>query len=246
MDKVQFATFLKLKTAYESEYAPLIAEGKMSEQEAYAVMSEKYEQIIKAGEERKKLMREKSRSILERMNVGDVVSTKKGDTTLEGILIAVHYEDDHISMDDGEEVHKVPINGIEVIVQGDAIEVNDQVEMRPEDTHVYYKGVVLSIDATTGALDVRMDGEDPDDIEKGVPLNMVRKIKTHRNLACMRWNKAHKGIQVRHYYVHRVEKNRLRASPTRHGCPSTIINCHQPLTPLYTFSTHAYPRRLAP
>lgn len=240
MDKVQFATFLKLKSAYESEYAPLIAEGKMSEQEAYAIMSEKYEQIIKAGEERKRLMREKSRSILERMNVGDVVSTKKGDTTVEGILIAVHYEDDHVSVDNGKEVHEVPINGVEVIVQGDAIEVNDQVEMRPEDSHVYYKGVVLSIDATTGALDVRMDGEDPDDIEKGVPLNMVRKIKTHRNMACMRWNKAHKGIQVPHYYVHQVENNRLRASPTRHGCRPTIINCNQPLTPLYTTSMHAH------
>ena len=196
MNEVPFATFLKLKTAYESEYAPLIAEGKMSEQEAYAVMSERYEQIISAGESRSKMIREKSRSIMEVMNVGDVVCTQKGDKALEGILIAVHYQNDHVSVDDGVEVYEVPIKDVEVVLQGDTIEVNDQVEMRPEGAHVYYKGVVLSIDVNTGALDVRMDGDDPDDIEKGVPVNMARKIKTHRSLACMRWNKAHKGIQV--------------------------------------------------
>jgi len=199
---LQFATFIKLKDLYETEYEPKIASGELKEGDVAALLNAKYDELIEVALTRREEIKTKGQAMVNVINVGDVVTTQVGGNEVEGVCIALHYEDHHVTVDDGNDTHEVLLENVTVKLKGESLEVNDKVEIKdPEGSALFYHGTITTIDAETGKVDIKMDGDDPDDYERGVAPENVRKVQTGRNLACMRWNKATTTIKVMRAFV---------------------------------------------
>jgi hypothetical protein len=193
-DSASFGAFLKMKVIYETDYELKIASGEMTESDAYTAMSAQFEELVETSKKHQILMREKSRTIGDIVNVGDVVTaTDKDGKEVEGVVIALHYEDDSVSVDNGATVSEFPLKDVTVKFSGDEIEMGDKVEV--PDGGLFVTGIVIAVSDDKKTIDVQMDGDDPEDKELGVPRDKVRKVRTGRQLACMRWNKATTAIK---------------------------------------------------
>lgn len=191
-EAAQFASFLALKDIYDSEFSGMIDSGEMTQAEALELMKTRAADVLK----RRELMRSKARNC--QFSVGDVATVKIEDgSEIEGVIIAIKLTpdgEDKISLDDGKTVRSVLLENVTLKHGGDFIELNDLVEVKEEDSHLRFRGVVTAIH-DDGTYTVKFDG-DEDDIETGIKLHALRKISTGRNLACMRWKKVKNAIRA--------------------------------------------------
>ena len=63
------------------------------------------------------------------------------------------------------------------------------VSFRPEGSALYFTGIVQCINSD-GTLDILCEGDDPEDIEKSISRENVRKLMSTRSMAYKRWKKA--------------------------------------------------------
>ena len=123
------------------------------------------------------------------LQVGDIVRvTFANQDPMEGFVVE-RLNDENLLVDFGENIKQCHVKQCTLIVKSDELEMGDKVEMRPEDTGLYFVGKVIAINADC-TLDIMMDGDDPDDIERGVNPDNVRKLMSKRGLVVGRWRRA--------------------------------------------------------
>lgn len=126
---------------------------------------------------------------LDDFNVGDVVGMNEGERSREGIIVerinrlTVRVDFDENSIED------VLVENLTLILKFDDFEVGEIVELKPPGSHLFFVGKIVAIN-TDDTIDVLMESDDPDDIERGVKKSDCRKLMTRRDLAVSRWRKA--------------------------------------------------------
>lgn len=125
----------------------------------------------------------------EQLQVGDIVRvTFANQDPMEGFVVE-RLNDENLLVDFGENIKQCHIKQCTLIVKSDELEMGDKVEMKPEDSGLYFIGKVIAIN-TDCTLDILMDGDDPDDIERRVNPDNVRKLMSKRGLVVGRWRRA--------------------------------------------------------
>eukprot|EP01038_Epipyxis_sp_PR26KG_P012072 gene12072-16153_t len=127
-------------------------------------------------------------------NVGDVISiysNTRGD--IEGLVIE-RLENNVLSVDFGEGAKRVSSEKCKLVLKYSEYEVGDLVELRPDGFSLYFSGNVVSVNSDN-TLDVQMEGDDEDDIERCVEKANVRKIMSKRDIAVIRWRKSFVYVQ---------------------------------------------------
>ena len=219
-DPLHFSVFLKVKAKYEEDFSPKIAAGEMTEADAHHAMITLYDETVKDVSARRKLMREKSQRMGEKFELGDVLTFTKDGKDHEGILIALHFEDDHVSVDDGTQVHELHFDDVLLKMKGDEVELGDKVEARFKDSGaIFFPGKVISIDEDNDTVDLLMaaseeegSNEEPD-IEKGVPRRSLRKVQTGRQLSILRWKKAGTAIKSMRAFIRGMKSSGEQKHP---------------------------------
>lgn len=154
---------------------------------------------------------------LNRIDVGDIVKAKPPGSSLyfEGVVVDI--DGDNISVDYGDAVESVRRKDCYVVLSGFELEVGDIVEIKPSGMSLYFRGTILHFNEN-GTVDVKMDGDDADDIERNVSTENIRKVMTHRQLAVFRWKKSVMTIEAANAFTFSGKQHRQKMSPL-----STII-----------------------
>ena len=188
--------FKEMQRAYDKE--PQLAENKMERKESLKFFRDKINSFVES-EPKTEEKSGPARSIVTRTTssvhppptfyVGDVVKAKVDGMMFEGVVVHNGEEDSTIDVDFGDEIETVKIEDCSLVMSGLDFEVGDLVQARTVDTLLYCNGTILNInhDAT---MDILFDGDDEDDVEKNIPHNFVRKLRTGRELAKKRWHRA--------------------------------------------------------
>ena len=102
-------------------------------------------------------------------------------------------------VDFGDEIEEFPLENCSLVIGGLEYEIGDHVQVQPEGMSLFFSGVVIGINSDN-TLDVRMDGDDEEDIERKVPLDRVVKVKSGRPMALSRWRKIKTSIAAAHLF----------------------------------------------
>jgi len=121
--------------------------------------------------------------------VGDVVKAKVDGMMFEGVVVNNGSDDNTVEVDFGDEVEVVDIDDCAIVMSGLDFEVGDLVQARTADSVMYCHGKILKI-SLDGTFDILFDGDDEDDVERGIPHEFVRKHRTGRELVKKRWQRA--------------------------------------------------------
>ncbi len=122
--------------------------------------------------------------------VGDVVKARDGGMMFEGVVVNI--SGGLVDVDFGDAVESVRVENCSLVMSGLEFEVGDKVEYTPPHTLLHFLGTIIEINQELLIADVLMDGDDPDDVERGVPFDALRKVKTGRDLT----EKFKRGIKL--------------------------------------------------
>lgn len=130
--------------------------------------------------------------------IGDVVrvNVRDGGTTLEGVITSVCKLEAHavvVDFGDGEET--VDLANLQLVLLSTDFEVDDCVECMPPGYALYFRGHIIKNNHDK-TFDVKIDGDDPDDIEYNVPHAHIRKLMTGRNMASLRLHKTVSAVKA--------------------------------------------------
>ena len=120
--------------------------------------------------------------------VGDVVKAKLGFMMFEGVVVG-NGDANTLDVDFGDEVEQVPRTDCSLVISGLEFEVGDLVSACPNGSMLFFNGTIVEIHLD-GTCDVLFDGDDEEDVERGIRLECIRKIRTGRQLVVSRWQKA--------------------------------------------------------
>lgn len=123
------------------------------------------------------------------LSLGDIVRTNFSDGSQREGIIVDKLSDFKVKVDFGDIVKDVLIENCVLLIGVDEFEVGDKVEARPSGSNMYFVGHVIHLH-DGGSMDVRMEGDDPDDIEYGIEADNCRKLMTRRQLVANRWKRA--------------------------------------------------------
>ncbi len=121
--------------------------------------------------------------------IGDVVKAKLGFMMFEGVIVGYKEEFGVYEVDFGDDIEDVPEGDCTLVLNGLDYEIGDKVTCCPNGSSLWFTGTIIEIDRN-GTFTVQMDGDDEDDIERGIPPDNLRKIRTGRNLVMTRWQRA--------------------------------------------------------
>mmetsp|Transcript_20551 Transcript_20551/g.28318 ORF Transcript_20551/g.28318 Transcript_20551/m.28318 type:complete len:169 (-) Transcript_20551:343-849(-) len=125
-------------------------------------------------------------------DVGDVVRVKNPGPNVginnEGVIVE-RLTDGIIRVDFGDYSDFYEISRCELILRSQEYEIGDIVKMIPPGRTIYFAGKIVSVNEDN-TLDILMDGDDPEDIEKSVNKVNVTKVMTRRALVIGRWRSA--------------------------------------------------------
>jgi len=125
-------------------------------------------------------------------DVGDIVRVKNPGPNVgsnnEGVIVE-RLTDGILRVDFGDYSDFYEISRCELILRSQEYEIGDIVKMIPPGRTLYFAGKVVSVNADN-TLDILMDGDDPEDIEKSVSKVNVTKVMTRRALVIGRWRSA--------------------------------------------------------
>ena len=130
--------------------------------------------------------------------VGDVVKVKDAvmHCFFEGVISAVcKPESRQVKVDFGDSEETVDISHCSLVLRATDCEVDDIVEVRPPGMALYFRGRVVRANVD-GTFDIKIDSDDPEDFERGVHHENIRKLMTSRQLATLRWNKATNAVKA--------------------------------------------------
>lgn len=106
--------------------------------------------------------------------------------------VVVNFENGMVQVDFGDAVENFAPEHCSLVLSGLEFEVGDKVEYQPQNTGLHFLGSIIDINPDTLTADILMEGDDPDDIERGVSFDQMRKVKTGRELS----EKLKKGIRL--------------------------------------------------
>ena len=128
--------------------------------------------------------------------IGDVVRVRDGGMTFEGVISSVCKLVEHaVVVDFGDSEEKVDLANCELLLRATDFEVDDCVEVQPQGFHMYFRGHIQRCN-NNGTFDVKIESDDPDDVELNVPFGNIRKLMTSRSMASMRLQKAVSAIKA--------------------------------------------------
>eukprot|EP01034_Spumella_vulgaris_P023173 gene23173-29367_t len=87
------------------------------------------------------------------------------------------------------------VHNCTLVIRSDELEVGDKVEMKPAGSALYFVGIVSAINPDC-TCDIQMDGDDPDDIERNVNVDDIRKLMSKRALVVGRWRRAFMAVRA--------------------------------------------------
>jgi len=119
--------------------------------------------------------------------IGDIVKAKLGFMMFEGVVVGV--KSTTLDVDFGDDIEEIPIENCSLVMHGLDYEVGDLVSACPNGSVLYFNGRVLGINGN-GTLDILFDGDEEDDVERNIPIDSVRKLRTGRQLVMSRWHRA--------------------------------------------------------
>lgn len=144
-----------------------------------------------AGKKRSSSLLDEEEELEGVLQVGDVVKLpdKATGILVEGVVTGYCKLYKKVQVDFGdceEEFHAS--NGV-LLLRSTDVEVEDIVEVRPHGIAMFLRGRVVSANLD-GTYDVKMESDDPEDYERGVRFEDIRKLMTNRSLAMHRWHHA--------------------------------------------------------
>ena len=136
----------------------------------------------------------------ELVRVGDVVRASPVGEFMKFEGVAVEVSRDHITVDfgDNEDAVQVPIAHCAKVKSGTTLEVDDIVQVKPNDFPVFCLGKIQKIN-NDGTYDVCFDGTD--EIELSVNLSCIRKVNSARISGMKKVKKVVKAIGAARAFV---------------------------------------------
>lgn len=127
----------------------------------------------------------------DQLTVGDIIRVQESPSSPEREGIVVEKINSSVLLVDfGEKVAEVALSHCTLLLRGDEFETGDKVEARPSGSNLYFVGKVINVNCESKTMDVLMEGDDPTDIEYGVPYENARKLVSRRNMVVNRWKRA--------------------------------------------------------
>ena len=201
--------FKEMQRAYDNEYKPRVSEKKMERKESIDFFKAKIDSFVeKESSEPKteeKRVPARAGAVIDRtvssikppptFFVGDIVKAKVDGMLFEGVVVSNGDDQESVEVDFGDETEFVEVEDCSLVMSGLDFEVGDVVQARTVDNFLYCNGTILNInhDAT---MDILFDGDDEDDVEKNIPHDLVRKLRTGRDLVKKRWQRAKNMIST--------------------------------------------------
>lgn len=184
--------FQEMKDMYENEYLPQVQSGKLREGEGYSIFREKLNKYLDSKNVKTTIPIQEVAEIFHHspFSVGDVVKARDGGLMFEGVV--VNFADGKVEVDFGDAIEQFPPELCSLVLSGIEFEVGDKVEYTPPNMCLHFCGTIIAIDSMNLTADILMDGDDPDDIERGAEFSSMRKIRTGRDLS----EKFKKGIKL--------------------------------------------------
>lgn len=164
-------------------------ESHLSGQTSYSSLDHKEKELLRIVDSRNHL------------SVGDIVRAKtaNGQLTPEGLILAI-IGGTTADIDFGDAIQQYPLESCTLVLSGLDYEVDDHVQVKPLGMALYFTGVVIAVHVNSASgnvtMDVKMAGDDPDDIEYGVPPERVMKLNSGRLLARAHWMTLKNVMQV--------------------------------------------------
>lgn len=220
----EFSTIVR---TYESECKGMSDEdafvhlkGKLSSVEKYASMSSSSSFLAEAvSEPPVKIARKCDHADVHTVvEVGDVVKVFFEGFWSEGVVVELI--GDLFSVDFGDTYHEFEKADCHLVMRGVDFEVGDFVDVQVGGSCLFFRGKIINLNLEkAGTFDVLMDGDDPNDIERGVSVEQMRKLMTSRPLAIERWKKVLNSIRAiqafAHFgHFHSVPKAKLELPPS--------------------------------
>ncbi|CAM9841519.1 unnamed protein product [Chrysoparadoxa australica] len=119
----------------------------------------------------------------------------EGGLWFEGLLVAINGSKEYTVDVDGEMMN-VDADNIMRVTPWHCISVGDIVECLPEGSFNWFTGTVMAVDIPSKTYTVHLQGDDPDDVEAGVPESRIRKLSSHSTKAEVRWKAAFTAVRV--------------------------------------------------
>lgn len=195
-EDTDFAIYREISHIYESEFLSKIKSGAMTEKDAYMAIKSKYLDLaakakatpdkVKPGHGDRKLLSWEAGTFATKFHIGDVVSVEELDVVREGVVLELS-DQDKVIVDFGDFADEYNTNECTMLVRSDQFEVGDKVEVK--DAGLYFLGNIVGLN-DNGTYDIVMMGDDPEDIERGVSKDNLRKVMTKRDVALSKFRKA--------------------------------------------------------
>jgi hypothetical protein len=182
-DEKHFEIFQQVSKIYHEDFEPKIASGQFTEKQAFLAAKYKFQELMRV-----KLESQLFRKTEDVLQTGDIVRVYDSGRYREGVIFDM-ISDKNVMVDFGDNTGSFAVANCKLILKGEDFEIGDKVEMQIPDTALYCLGEILIVNHD-GTMDIKMDGDDAEDIERSVRRTSVRKVMTKRSLARDRWRRA--------------------------------------------------------
>lgn len=131
-----------------------------------------------------------------------------------------------LNVDFGDNVEEVEIAACLLVLPGTDFEVGDVVEVQPPADLLFFKGHVTNVDYIGATVDVHIDGDDEDVVERGVTYDRVRKLMTSRPMALQHWHSTTKVIIAAKKFLSHIHHSKLGMELITRGDEEILDQAH--------------------
>lgn len=156
------------------------------------------------------------------LQTGDIVRVYDSGRYREGVIFDM-ISDKNVMVDFGDNTGSFAVANCKLILKGEDFEIGDKVEMQIPDTALYCLGEILTVNHD-GTMDIKMDGDDAEDIERSVRRNSVRKVMTKRSLARDRWRRASLIVVASNAFLKQIDMMKEGVQNTTNNINNLNIN----------------------
>jgi hypothetical protein len=134
------------------------------------------------------------------ITVGDIVRVETSPKHFSEGIIVERVDNEHVIIDLGDRTSTLPLSNCHILLRNDEYEMGDKVEVQLPGSVLFFVGKIIALNPTERTLDVLMDGDDPDDIERNVPFENARKLMSRRAVVVNRWKKAFMMVVASNFF----------------------------------------------
>lgn len=121
--------------------------------------------------------------------VGDYLKVKEANGSyVEGLMVE-RIDNEKVMIDFCGDIKECYVEECQLLVKSDEVEIGDKVEVKPKGMSIFFVGKVIRLNEN-GTFDIAMEGDDPDDVERDVTADDLRKLMSRRALVVSRWKRA--------------------------------------------------------